>query len=201
MSKGLAFELDKRLVLEKIQEKIGDRTRGSFIISDQDFSVLFEPVLGIYRSLLSNHLDEILILLEKESKGRLHLKSATPQEEGYTLEFGMSSIENLDRPILTLSKDRGLCTTINGKEKRYKVSGQRYKILDVLERKYKKTSQIALEVFGSEYKKQCDKTVMVQIGDIREHIESKLGLNGISVIENNKGSGYRIGKGFKIVKK
>jgi hypothetical protein len=201
MSKGLAFELDKKLVLEKIQEKIGSRTRGSFTISNQDFSVVFEPVFETYRSLLSNHLDEILILFEKESRGRLHLKSVTPQEEGYTIEFGMINIESLDKLILTLSKEKGLCVIVDGKEKCYKVSGQRYQILDTLEKKYKPTSKIAEEVFGSGYKKEYDRTVMSQMGDIREKIETKLSLDGSSVIENNKGSGYRIGKGFKFIKK
>lgn len=219
MSKGLAFERDKRLVLEKIEEKLKLSEGGEFVISTEEFRYEDEYDFGSAYMLQSNvDLDQILLAIEKETKGRICLKSVIPvkrvgtmksihsdffiPEADYTLEFfPISKREMMGNHVLTLSRNRGLSVVIDGKEKSYPLKGRRYEVFSSLSKRYKKTSDIAKDVFGSEYDKNSDQKIRVDIGEIKENIKSFFGLDGSNIIESNRGSGYRIGKQFKLIRK
>lgn len=197
MKKDLLIKLVKQKIEKEIKEP-SSRIRVSY--SD------FKDHLGLpIFSESSPELVDILAEIEEESEGLFKLTDPLgvetnkdnifTNEHYYEIVYDPKNIKHTNPKLLTLSLKEGLCRVIDGKTRCYKVSKDRYKILNSLENEFTTTKDLARRISAEE------ETIMTQIAEIRKQINKKLQLEGKEVIENNRGLGYRFGKHFKISKK
>lgn len=196
--------MKKELLLKVVKEKIIQKTKGKagkVKISYSDFKDHFD--LPLFHS-ESPDLPDLIDDLENETNGAIKLGDPLGNETNpenplfskhfYEVIYDPINVEYKNIELLKLSREKGLCRTIDQKEICYGISGERYRILDELKNNFILTEKLASSLTIPK------ENLMAQIGEIRKQISKVLTLDGSQVIESSKGHGYKIGKHFKITK-
>ena len=216
----MKLELGKRIMLELVERKYEDTKSSKIRIDENDF--LGQKIRNEAYS--QDEIVDILLALEKSTKGKIKLLSVTSKND-QPEDYRGSIKETEDRmfeiqkrypnyfyityePLavvmnkkgveetLLLSRGKGLCRVIDGKTVCYPIQKQRYEIISCLGKRFLSTKDLAEQIGERDIQK-----IRSQIGSMRKQIEKQLSLNGILVIESSPtGEGYKIGNKIKIIK-
>lgn len=208
-------EFERRIVHETILKKIKDVNKTEEIqLSQLDF---WNPELGVPTLLLS-YVPELIVSLERETKGVVSLVSTSLAKTGKEVTAPNNVVQDPDHKVSTdyyrvsynpdivkketsqnsndiflffLSRSEGLYRSPNGKtDKTYplKPTDQRFLILENLTKEFQDTKKLANEV-GTVPSKYRPQIKGLKV-EIEEHFPE---VGGDNFIISKRGEGYRLG--------